>query len=206
MSLQAMLEGHDRIFVRQRREWVEILSGWESRNQYALLDAEGGALGTLAEGGGGLGALLRRTLLRSHRPLEVLVADAGGAPVLRLTRPFFLLFSDLRVEEASGRLVGRVRRRFGLLRRRYDLEDDTERTFATVQGPRWRPWTFRIHAGDAGPVARVTKRWGGGLRELFTDADAFLVELGDHPWTTDHRAVLLAAAISIDLDFFENSR
>lgn len=110
------------------------------------------------------------------------------------------------MEEASGRPLGRVRRRFGLLRRRYDVEDDTERVFATIQGPLWRPWTFRIHAGDGRPVAQVTKRWGGSLRELFSDADAFLVEFGHHPWSAAHRAVLLGAALSIDFDFFENKR
>ena len=53
---------------------------------------------------------------------------------------------------------------------------------------------------------KVAKKWGGALREVFTDADAFLVDFSDHSWTSAQRAVIFAAAISIDFDFFENNQ
>ena len=54
--------------------------------------------------------------------------------------------------------------------------------------------------------ALISKRWGGGLREIFTDADTFMVDFGNGIWTEEQRQVIFAAAMSIDFDFFENNQ
>ena len=150
--------------------------------------------------------MLRRGIFRSHRAFEVYAFDRDGSPALQLRRPFFFLFSDLEVNQPDGQVVGRVKRRFGLLYRRYDLLDATGHCFARIAGPRWRIWTFRVEASDGGRRATIGKKWGGGLREIFSDADTFLIDLEQPLWRPDERAVIFSAAISIDFDFFENNQ
>jgi uncharacterized protein YxjI len=200
----SFLATQPQLSLRQRKEWVEILIDFETRNQYAVRGAGGEELGTLAEQGGGLGRVFTRWLLRSHRPLEAALCDRAGALLLRFSRPFFFLFSDLHVSDAEGRPVGSVHRRFGILQRRYDLRDAFGRTFARVRSPLWRIWTFFVEAKD-GRSATIGKRWGGLLREVFADADSFGVDLSRASWSPEERAVIFAAAVSIDFDFFENN-
>ena len=196
-----------KVFIRQRKEWTEILVDWETTNQYAVLDEQGRDLGTVAERSGGLGRMLLRGFLRSHRGFEVGVFDADGQHVLQLRRPFFFVFSDLEVSTPAGQVVGHVKRRFGVLYKRYDLLDGLGRCFATIAGPRWRLWTFPVEAtGGLGLEATITKKWGGGLREIFSDADTFMVDFQRPEWTEDQRAVIFCAALSIDFDFFENNQ
>lgn len=199
------LASQPQLSLKQRREWVEILVDFETRNQYAVYGAGGEELGTLAEQGGGLGRVLARFLLRSHRPLEAAACDRTGALVLRLHRPFFWLFSELNVEDSRGAPVGSVHRRFGILRRKYDLRDATGRSFARVRSPFWRIWTFPLRADD-GREATIGKKWGGVLREVFADADTFGVDFSRASWSPEERAVIFAAAVSIDFDFFENNQ
>lgn len=206
MSARDLLGDRTRVFVRQRKEWTEILVDWETINQYAVLDEGGTELGTVAEKGSGLWRFLRRGFLRSHRPLEVAVADRTGRIVLSLDRPFFLLFSDLDVRTPEGGTVGHVKRRFGVIYKRYDLLDETGQLFARIASPRWRLWTFPVATDDGQRTATISKKWGGGLREIFTDADTFLVDFEGHPWTEAQRAVIFCAALSIDFDFFENNQ
>jgi hypothetical protein len=123
------------LVLRQRKEWVEILIDLETRNQYAVQGGGGEELGTLVEEGGGLARFFTRAFLRSHRPLEATLCDRTGAALLRLRRPFFFLFSELRVEDARGAPVGSVHRRFAILRRKYDLRDARGETFARVRSP-----------------------------------------------------------------------
>jgi uncharacterized protein YxjI len=184
---------------------VEILVDFETRNQYAVRGAGGEEVGTLAEEGGGIARVLTRWLLRSHRPLDAALCDRAGALVLRLSRPFFFLFSDLYVRDASGGSVGSVHRRFGILHRRYDLRDSSGRTFARVLSPIWRIWTFFVK-GEDGRDATIGKKWGGLLREVFADADTFGVDFSQATWTPAERAVIFCAAVSIDFDFFENNQ
>jgi uncharacterized protein YxjI len=191
--------------LRQRKEWVEILVDFETRNQYAVRGAGGEELGTLAEEGSGLGRVLARLFLRSHRPLSAALCDRTGALLLRLERPFFWLFSELSVADARGGRVGSVHRRFGILYRKYDLRDATGRNFARVKSPLFRIWTFPVRADD-GRTATIGKQWGGFLREVLADADTFGVDFSRATWRPEERAVIFAAAVSIDFDFFENNQ
>ena len=56
---------------------------------------------------------------------------------------------------------------------------------------------------DGIEVARVTKQWGGIMREAFSDADTFKVQQ-DPGLDQDLSLLVLATAFAIDLDFFES--
>jgi uncharacterized protein YxjI len=196
---------YPQLSLKQRKEWVEILVDFETRNQYAVFGSRGEEVGTLAEEGGGILRVITRFLLRSHRPIDAAVCDRTGAVVLRLSRPFFWIFSDLNVAGAQGAKIGSVHRRFGILNRRYDLRDAFGRTFARVKSPIWRIWTFFVKAED-GRDATIGKKWGGVLREVFADADTFGVDFSLASWAPEERAVIFSAAVSIDFDFFENNQ
>ena len=196
---------HPQLSLKQRKEWVEILIDFETRNQYAIRGAGGEELGTLAEEQGGWSRILWRWFLRSHRPLDAVVCDRTGAVLLRLSREFFWFFSDLDVADANGVKLGSIHRRFGILRRKYDLRDKLGRTFARISSPFFRIWTFPVRAED-GREATIGKRWGGMLREVFMDADTFGVDLSRATWSLEERATIFSAAVSIDLDFFEDNQ
>ena len=71
-----------------------------------------------------------------------------------------------------------------------------------VSSPFWRLWTFPFMARGA-QVARVQKKWSGLLAEVFTDKDNFAVDFGDGALGETERRLVLAAAIFIDLQYFE---
>lgn len=102
--------------------------------------------------------------------------------------------------------MGGIHRRFGILHKKYDLRDENGQLFARIESPIWRLWTFPVLDLGGQERAVITKRWGGFLREMFTDADNYLVDFMTHPWTIQQRAAIFAAAVSIDFDFFENNQ
>ncbi|MCP3983128.1 MAG: hypothetical protein GY723_01990 [bacterium] len=204
--LDRFFSDHRQLFIRQRKEWTEIVIDWETRNQYEVMGSEQESLGTIAERAGGAVDFLKRTFLRSHRGFQIRVMDRENQLLLDLARSFFLLFSDLEVTGALGEKLGSVHRRFGIVYKRYDLRDATGATFARVRSPLWRLWTFPVLSSRGSGDAVITKRWGGALREVFADADTFMIDYEQGTWSNDERAVIFAAAISIDFDFFENNQ
>lgn len=194
------------IVVRQRKEWVEIVVDWETTNRYEVLAASGESLGMVAERPGGMFSALKRGFFRSHRAMEVDLVNRAGQSLAHYSRPFFFLFSELSVRGSEGATLGQVRRRFGIIYKKYDLVDASGRVFATIRSPRWRLWTFPIYDAHDNEAGSISKKWGGALREVFTDADTYLVDYGSRNWTTPQKAVILAAAVSIDFDFFENNQ
>ncbi len=206
-GFRRMISEADRLYIEQyHRHWWEILANLEQRNQYAVSDAMRRPLGAIVEQGTGIGAALVRIVAGSHRPFEIAVLSEADEVVLTLERPFFLLFSSLDVKGPTGRLLGRVRRRFAILNRRYDLEDARGEVFAHIESRHIRIWTFPVLDADGRERAMIAKKWSGLGREYFTDADNFGVDFGEGGWTDEQKAVIFAAAISVDFDFFENNQ
>ena len=186
-----------RFIVKQRVEMFEALTGIETRNRYDVLTPDGGAVMLAYEESGALS----RLFLKRHRPLTLHIADLDGRDILVASRGFFWYFSHLMVRDGEGRPVGAIRRKFGLLRRRMVIEDARGAVVAEVSGSVFRTYTFIIKRQEQ-EIGKVTKQWGGLGRELFTDADTFLVELPIE-YGDELQSLVLATAFAVDLDFFE---
>ena len=105
------LAGVSGLVVVQRKEWGEILTGFETQNKYAVLDPAGRQLFLAAEEGG---SLLLRWILKASRPFTIAVLRSDGQLLLRVQRPFRFYFHQAEIVDAGGRLLGTIRRRFSL--------------------------------------------------------------------------------------------
>lgn len=195
------LQGLSLLRVRQRKEWTEILTGWETRNRYEIDDGSDRPMLYAGEVGGGLGSLLIRQFLGRARPFTVEVKDDLGNTVLTVKRPFRWFFSRAEVYDGAGRLLGAIQQKWAFLRRRYQIEGPTGLVGAEIFGPFFKPWTFEIRVRDQ-KVGTIAKRWSGLLKEAFTAADNFSLELG--PAVDDRlRPLCLGATFLIDFVHFE---
>lgn len=200
MSLATTLAALTTLIVRQRMELAELF-GFETRNKYAIETERGEAVAIAAEQQKGVLGFLLRQLLGHWRPFEIHFLDAAGQPILRAVHPFRWFFQRLEVFDASGRLLGALQQRFSILSKRFDVLDARGKVVMTVRSPFWRIWTF-VFERQGSEMARIEKKWGGLLSEGFTDKDRFRVQFGPN-CGTDERQLLLAAAIFIDLQYFE---
>lgn len=204
IRVSQFFEPHEQLLIQQVKEWGEIITNFETRNKYQILSPSGSELGYMAEQGRGLGAFFARTFLRTHRPMKVTVWSADRAELLNLERPFFWFFSDLLVRDSSGKILGHVYRKFGILYKKYDLCNDQGKIFARIESPIWRLWTFFIKDHTEREIGTISKNWGGLLKEIFTDADKFQVSFKGRSWL--EKAIIFSAAISIDMDFFDDNQ
>ena len=206
-SVHLLLSDQEQLFIQQNPiHWWEILINWEQANQYFIKDSSRGQVGFIYEESHGFVNALIRIFLGSHRPLDIKVYIQRSDDIaLELSRDFFFLFSDMAVVTPDGVRLGSVHRRFGLIYKRYDLRDERGNVFATIKSPIWRLWTFPILDQTGNEVAVIAKKWSGFAQEYLTDADNFMLDFGKKNWSLPQKAVIFAAALSIDFDFFENN-
>lgn len=204
MSLDAVVADHPRILVQQKKEWGEILVGFESRNKFELRDEEGRPIGLAAEEGGGFGAMLGRQFLGHCRKATIHIYDNQGTPLGRGEKPFRWFFQRMEVFEGDRRL-GAVERRFTWLSRRLVVENAAGEEVMEIVGPMLLlgRGTFRLMF-QGQEVGRIKKQWGGLLREAFSDADTFGVEC-EPTVPVELRKILLVATFLIDFTYFENN-
>lgn len=199
-ELLLVVQRSNELMVVQRRELAELF-GFETRNKYAI-EANGRQVGFAAEQGKGGWAFLARMFIGHFRTFELHFFDEARQLVLRALHPFRFFFQRLEVSRADGRLLGALQQRFALFSKRFDILDASEQVLLSVSSPIWRPWTF-VFERHGTPMARVEKKWAGILREAFTDAERFRVSFERPELGLDERSLVLAAAVFIDLQYFE---
>lgn len=198
----------NRLSVRQRKRWMEILFSWESKNTYVVYNEEGDPVLNVQEQGKGIGKLFKRLFLRSLRPFKVHVEDLTAQDldkghVMTLERPFRFFFHRLEIMGADGKVFGAIQRRWAWVRRKYDIEDPDGQVIASLFGPILRPWTFEVRKpGSDESLGLVQKKWSGLAKEMFSEADNFWVEM-DRITDPQLRAMLFAATVLIDIVHFE---
>jgi uncharacterized protein YxjI len=204
-TLEQRFARYQRLTVRQKKRWLEILLSFEVKNTYEVFDEQGAPALRVREQGAGIWSLLKRLFLGTMRPFRVLVTDVGtGQALLELHRPFRFVFHRLEVRTAQGESIGAIQKKWSWIRRIYHVESQAGHTVAELFGPLLKPWTFEIRTGDRA-VGLVQKRWSGLGKEMFTDADNFGVDLAN---VSDPRLKVLAfaAVVLIDIVHFEKAK
>lgn len=202
-DLQKVILSAPSLFIKQKKKWLEIFTNLEATNKYTVLTEQNQEAGSIVEKGNGFLGFIKRMLLRTHRPFELHVKDARDQVQLIFTRKFFFFFSDIEVYAPNGIKLGSAHRRFSFFFKKYDLKGNDGQTFATINTFMLKIWTFTVYDMQNQEVAKISKKWGGVMREGFTNADTFMMDFGKKQWKAHERAVLFATAMSIDMDFFE---
>ena len=195
------LESAKRVMMRQifkRRELV----GFEARNMYELFDEDNQYLGYAAEEGGGfLGGLLRY-FLGHWRKFNIHCFDAANQEVMIVHHPFCLFFQRLVVMTPEGKRLGIIQQRMSILSKKFEVQTANGMTLFQMSSPIWKIWSFPFYRRNR-EIARISKKWSGLLSEAFTDRDDFMLEFKDSNVTNSQRQLILAAALFVDLQYFE---
>ncbi len=190
-----------KLFIHQRRELAEFF-GFETRNKYEMVDAEGKVVAFAAEQGKGLLGLAMRYFFGHWRSFEIHFFNPQRQLVLIAKHPFRFIFQRLEISTPQGLRLGAVQQRFSIFSKRFDVEGPQGQGLFEISSPIWKIWTFDFRRRGQ-VVASVKKKWSGGFSEIFTDRDNFAVEFQDPQLTQAERILTVASGMFIDLQYFE---
>lgn len=191
--------------VRQFREPLQMLVGWDQASQFEVSGADQRPIFYAVEKRGFLSALLRNFNPFHQRQIECMTL--AGTQALTVAFPFTVFLRRGEVRAWDGRLMGRIQQRFSLLRTWLDIETPGGATQLSIVGPilkffSFSDWVFEVRRGET-VVAHIKKHWGGFFAETFGTSDNFSIELTDGFTDGRQRQLLVAAALTLDLAQFE---
>ncbi|GAB2021331.1 hypothetical protein RyT2_04050 [Pseudolactococcus yaeyamensis] len=79
----------------------------------------------------------------------------------------------------------------------FKILDAQDIEIAEINGD-WKGWNFVI-TDETGQIGIVTKKWNGAMKELFTTADKYFVEMSDDLLDETKRQAIASTAIAIDM-------
>jgi uncharacterized protein YxjI len=187
------LLNHDVLVISQKPKFVEMT------NEYEITDESGGALGVIRQEGQSKARKLLRLVTSVDQFLthKLAVYDAQGEKVLELVRPAKVFKSTLEVVDGQGARVGKIVQENVVGKKRFRLEGPSDEIVGSIDAENWRSWDFAIHDPAGTEVGRITKKWAGILREGFTTADRYLLNISGTV-AADLRKLMVASAAGID--------
>jgi len=185
----------NKVIVKQEIETIEIFTNFETKNKYSINTEDGKQLYYAYEDGSNF---FIRQILGSHRPITLNVIDSAKSTMFTLTRAFFFFLPDHDVK-SNNVTAGSIKGKWTWFNRTFEINAPSGKLLCRAKFP--HIWTFDIFRGSQ-KVGQILKKWSGVGKEMFTDADTFMVDFGvinDDPT----KKMILATAFAIDLRYFE---
>ncbi len=174
--------------------------------EYVVRDESGNQLGAVRE----VGQSKARKVLRFVSQVDDFlthryeIVDSSGSVVLRVTRPRRLLKANVVISGPDDAEIGRVVQQNVIGKIRFGLVAADGTAVGSINAENWRAWDFSVCDASGAEVARVTKKWAGLGRELFTTADNYVVSVPS-PLAEPLRSIVVASALCIDTALKQDS-
>ena len=188
------------LVVNQKVKLIEL------NNQYSVFDSSGKQIASVNQ----VGQSTAKKLLRLVSSLDQFlthkleISDMKGQVLLRLTRPAKVFKSTVIVSDGTDREVGRIVQENMIGKINFSLQVGQQQIGA-IKGENWRAWNFRIEDASGTEVARITKKFEGIAKTLFTTADNYVLNI-HRPLEQPLISLVVAAALSIDTALKQDAR
>ncbi len=182
------------LVINQKAKLIELT------DEYKIRDEEGNDIGFIREEGQSKLKKAARLLtdLDQFFTHRLSVYDRDGAKVVQLVRPRKIMKSRVEISAADDRPVGTIVQKNVFGKKRFALEGTSGEMLGAINAENWRAWDFRIEDATGSEVGRITKKWAGLLKEGFTTADNYVLEISGQV-SDDLRLMMLASAAGVDL-------
>ena len=178
----------------------EHVGMFKAANNYDICDPETGAivLECREERLGVFTKILRFTDYKRMTPFHIEIREPSGKTLIEVKRGISFILSSVEVFDGEGVLLGRFKQKFFSLGGKFDVYGPDNTVLCSLKG-KWTGWDF-FFGLDGVEFGRVSKKWAGIGKELFTSADNYMLTI-DPSLEPDHplRKLIVAAVMCIDM-------
>ncbi len=178
----------------------EHVGMFKAANNYDIYDPDTGEIVLLCreQGLGQLTRLLRFTDWKRRTPFDLHITTPENEQLVRVKRGWSFWLSKVDVLDGNNRAAGCFAQKLFSVGGAFDVLGTNDEVLCSLKG-KWTSWDFRFIAGDQ-EFARVTKKWAGLGKEMFTSADNYILEIAESvPADSRLRILILAAVLCIDM-------
>tara|TARA_R110002049_G_scaffold107950_4_gene255891 strand:+ start:32948 stop:33541 length:594 start_codon:yes stop_codon:yes gene_type:complete len=181
----------------------EKVNYFKFENSYKIFNDKGNEVGSvnqkLSSGQKAIRLLLNKTML----PFLLEIKDTTGNLQASITRGWTFFMSSICIEDAQGNTIGTIKQKFKLLKPTFKIYNKSEELVAVITGD-MKAWNFQINDSSNKQIGTITKKWNGALREVFTTADKYKVDLNTDFANDSNKIIVLSSAITLDIVWKES--
>lgn len=142
--------------------------------------------------------IFRFTKHKNKTPFDIQIRTPDGAPVLSVKRGVTFFLSKVDVLNESQQRVGGFQQKLFSIGGAFTVLGSNDQPVCELKG-KWTGWEFTFMSGNV-ELAKVSKKWAGLGKELFTSADNYILQISEQvPFDNPVRMLIVGAVMSIDL-------
>jgi len=176
----------------------EKVNLFKFENQYKVFNDNGENIGSinqrLSTGQKALRLLLNKAML----PFRLEIKDSNGMLIASISRGWTFWMSNIIISSGDNQQIGSIRQKFKFFKPTFLIFNHQQTQVAEIAGD-WKAWNFVINNENGGSIGAITKKWAGAMKEIFTSADKYLVNIDPSYSNMMNKVIILSAAITIDM-------
>ncbi len=175
----------------------EKIGFFKFTNAYKVYD-EIGEIGLITQKLTGGQKFLRLLLKKGMLPFHLEIIDLSGSTLIVIKRGWTFWMSKITLTKSNGDLLGSIKQKFAILKPTFNIFDEANIQIGNISGD-WKGWNFKIVDDKGNSIGTITKKWNGILKEAFTTADKYVVDIVPEYAEDKSKMVIVSCAITIDM-------
>ena len=176
----------------------EKVNFFKFENCYQIYNDKGENIGAIKQklniGQKLLSLLISKTML----PFLLEIRDSNDNLEVTISRGWTSILSKITIKNAQGEAIGYIKQKFKLFSPTFNIFNTSEELIAEISGD-WKAWNFTINDAANNQIGSISKKWAGAMKELFTTADKYNVQIEENYANLENKIAILAGAITIDM-------
>ncbi|GEM55636.1 scramblase [Flavobacterium branchiophilum] len=176
----------------------EKVQFFKFENSYKIYNEHGDQIGIIKQKLSFGQKMLQLIINKAMMPFELEITDNQGQIVASISRGWTFWMSKIMIKNQQGNEIGMIKQKFKLFKPKFMITDLQDTLIAEISGD-WKAWEFNITDPNNENIGSISKKWNGMVKELFTSADKYKVEINPNLNHLDHKVAIIASAITIDM-------
>lgn len=176
----------------------EKVNFFKFENCYQIYNDKGENIGAIKQklniGQKLLTLLISKTML----PFLLEIKDSNDNLEVTISRGWTFILSKITIKNSQGEAIGYIKQKFKLFSPTFNIFNTSEELIAEISGD-WKAWNFKINDAANNQIGSISKKWAGAMKEIFTTADKYNVQIEENYSNLENKIAILAGAITIDM-------
>lgn len=176
----------------------EKVNYFKFENCYKVFNNKGTEIGSVNQKISTGQKLLRLLLNKNMLPFQLEIKDAKGNLQTSISRGWTFFMSTITIDDSKGNNIGCIKQKFKFFKPTFKIYNKSEQLVAVITGD-WKAWNFQINDSYDKQIGTISKKWNGAMKEIFTTADKYNVDLNSGFTNVSNKMAILSGAITIDM-------
>ena len=176
----------------------EKVNVFKFENCYGIFNDNGQQIGMIKQKLSFAEKILRLVLSKEMLPFLLEIRNSNDELESSISRGWTFFMSKITIMDGQGNAIGTIKQKFTFFKPTFKIYDTSDQLVAEING-NFVAWDFQIKDPSNNQIGYISKKWAGGMKEIFTSADKYQVVINPGYSNKQNKIAIISAAITIDM-------